>query len=176
MEPTSTSAPNNDPNAQSNQSGSEYLADQISDARLALESTLDDLALDISGAANVRRWVRRYPWAALGTALVAGFTLAHVLTKRRHDSAESKVELPKPMHETTIPAGTRTTGWRSAGLTALFDLLRLVVTQIIAAAVRQAATHASDGQHTGASASSETASEPINDEPERAATHPDASL
>ena len=73
-------------------SSNEYLADQIADARLALGSTLDDLTLDVARAADLRRWVRRYPWAAVGTAAVAGFTLAYILTPKRRETTARSVE------------------------------------------------------------------------------------
>jgi hypothetical protein len=153
MAPTSKNARKSAHKSRSDVSGDDYLANQISDARLALESTLDDLTLDVARAADLRRWVRRYPWAALGTALVAGFTLAHVVTKskRREEPAEApdtdgerpeqgideaaadKPEKKQPRQE---PAG----GWRTTMLNALFDILRLIVTQFISASVRKAAS------------------------------------
>jgi hypothetical protein len=156
MEPTSTSAPKSERKVHSHPSGDEYLADQISDARLALESTLDDLTFDAARAANLRRWIRRYPWAALGTALVAGFTLGHIVTKRRNDVATATTDHQPPLQsetgtvaaksvaQATLSAATpRTGGWRTAVLQALFDILRLAVTQFVSASVRQAASRTS---------------------------------
>src|SRR5262245_4375345 len=86
MEPTSKSAPTQDRRANSHQTSEEYLAGQITDARIALEATLDDLTLDVARVADLRRWIRRYPWLALGSAVVAGFTVAHLVTNRRQNS------------------------------------------------------------------------------------------
>jgi hypothetical protein len=160
MEPTSNNAQKSAPKTPSDTSSSEYLAAQIADARLALESTLDDMTLDLARAADLRRWVRRYPWAALGTALVAGFTVAHIVTKskRRHEAAATTDEQPpaervseaaaaqpvKKSRASHEPVG----GWRAAILYALFDILRLAVTQFVAASVRQAASKASHPHET----------------------------
>lgn len=154
MEPTSNDARKSAPKTSNDRTGHDYLADQIADARLALESTLDDLTLDLSQAADVRRWVRRYPWAALGTALVAGFTIGHVITKSR---TPAKDELPTEPAEEPIRRHSSNTSsttvagessarpessgtWRTMILSALFDILRLAVTQIVSASVRQAAS------------------------------------
>jgi hypothetical protein len=154
MEPTSKSARKTDRKSPSAKSSDEYLANQISDARLALESTLDDLTLDLAHAADLRRWVRRYPWAALGTALAAGFTLAYVATKPKRqdhevsdagdDAADNEVIEAAAIRPTKKSRSAKepATGWRTMLLTALFDILRLAVTQIISASVRQAAAHA----------------------------------
>ena len=149
MEPTSNNARKSARKTPSGKSSDEYLANQIADARLALESTLDDLTLDLARAADLRRWVRRYPWAALGTALVAGFTLAHVVTKskRRHDAATTTDEEPaaesvneaaptKPAKKSQARQASAG-GWRTTLISALFEILRLAVTQFISASVRQ---------------------------------------
>jgi hypothetical protein len=142
-----------DPKVHSRQSGDEYLAEQISDARRAMEATLDDLTLDLARAADLRRWVRRYPWAAVGTALVAGFTVGHWATKRRGQRQTAPADpVTSPIHSAAEPAAstqakafqtaTPTPAWRAAAVTALFDLLRLIVTQLVTAACRSAASGA----------------------------------
>ena len=153
MEPTSKNARKTDRKSPSAKSNDDYLADQISDARLALESTLDDLTLDLASAADLRRWVRRYPWAALGTALAAGFTLAYVATKPKRkeeavrdfdehaDDDEGIEAAPIRPTKKSQSQNETTAGWRAMLLTALFDILRLAVTQIISASVRKAASH-----------------------------------
>jgi ElaB/YqjD/DUF883 family membrane-anchored ribosome-binding protein len=146
MEPTSNNAQNSAPET-SGSSSPDYLASQIADARVALESTLDDLSLDLTRAADVRRWVRRYPWAALGTAVVAGFTLGHIVArpKRRPDdqpaessSGHEREERAPASAAPLSPPADAAGGWRTMMLSALFDILRLVVTQVISASVRQA--------------------------------------
>ena len=153
MEPTSNSARRREPTMDSQKSSDDYLANQISDARHALESTLEDLTLDLASAADLRRWVRRYPWAALGTALVAGFTVAHfaMRSKRSDNSAGNREPDGRPAAKTveqfasgqtaktsspTEPPG----GWRTAMINALFDILRVAVTQFVTASVRQVAS------------------------------------
>ncbi len=162
MEPTSNNARKSARKTRSDKSSDDYLANQISDARLALESTLDDLTLDVARAADVRRWVRRYPWAALGTALVAGFTLAHVMTKsKRRDETPAATDTSQgPPDEHVVEAAaakpTRkspptqepTGGWRTVMINALFEILRLAVTQFVSVSVRQAASHSSPPRPT----------------------------
>jgi hypothetical protein len=189
MEPTSNNARKSARKTRSDKSSDDYLANQISDARLALESTLDDLTLDLARAADVRRWVRRYPWAALGTALVAGFTLAHVVTKskRRDEAAAAADTSQEPPAEHVVeaaaakptkkspprqePAG----GWRTAIINALFDILRLAVTQFVSASVRQAASSASHPRPTPSHDGSAAAPHSSADAgPDATEAHPDA--
>lgn len=150
MEPTSNSGRKSARKTPSAPSTEDYLGSQIHDARLALESSLDDLKLDLSRAADLRRWVRRYPWAALGTALAAGFTLSYVVTKSKQRSKDSPTSDTSPPEEftgfTAAAAPTRKSSpaqeppgaWRGMILSALFDIVRLVVTQIVSATIRQA--------------------------------------
>jgi hypothetical protein len=146
MEPTSPNAPANE--SSSAPAGADYLAGQIADARQALEATFDDLTLDLGKAADLRKWVRRYPWPALGAALVAGFTLAHAVKSQR--SAKGESDHPEGRVQSDDSRGgnnhskerTRVeqaaVGWRSTLLIGLFDLLRVAVTQFINASFRQA--------------------------------------
>jgi hypothetical protein len=128
------------------------LTDQIADARLALESTLDDLTLDVAKAADLRRWVKRYPWPAIGVALVAGFTASHfILSKKRNGNTDlaaaneaAATEDDRDLGHTPPKRRDKTRddkssdGWRSAMIAGLFDILRLAVTQLVAASMRQA--------------------------------------
>jgi hypothetical protein len=137
--------------------GDDYLTRQIADARLALESTLDDLTFDMAKAAEVRRWIERYPWATLGVAVVAGFTAAHLFTssRRRPDdepttkntAAVENAHAAPLEHRREPTQEDRPSGeWRAAIVAGLFDILKLAVTQLVAASFRQASSRPVDGR------------------------------
>ena len=69
-------------------SETEYLAREAQEAKAAFHATLDQMRASLKDAADVRAWARRYPWATLGVAAVAGFVAAKTVLPNRHRSPE----------------------------------------------------------------------------------------
>jgi hypothetical protein len=70
-------------------SEAEYLARESAATKAALARTLEDLKKSVRTGADLRMWVRRHPWAALGAAAVAGFSAASVVTAKPASKMDS---------------------------------------------------------------------------------------
>jgi hypothetical protein len=130
-------------------SEADYLAREITDAKAALSQAVADLSSGLTSTADLQQWIKRYPWAALGAATVAGFAAAVALTPSRGEG-ETVAEQPSPLR----PAGESEAGEsgvappahqqaRAAGaydllVSALFDLAKTLVQTLILATVRSA--------------------------------------
>ena len=54
-------------------SEADYLAREVTDAKAALSHSLAQLKIGVANTADLRQWVKHYPWASLGAA--AGYRL-----------------------------------------------------------------------------------------------------
>jgi hypothetical protein len=77
-------------------SEADYLAREIVDAKRALSHALVDLKSGLADSADLRRWVKRYPWAVLGAAAATGFATAAAVTPARGESIKDKLARLRP--------------------------------------------------------------------------------
>jgi hypothetical protein len=130
-------------------SEADYLAREVSDAKAALLNTIGELRNGMASSADLRAWARRYPWAAVGAASVAGFAAGTAVTPAPGQSLQEKLqenlsrfqtngepqplESPRPVRE----ASATSTGAVSDKLiSSIFDLAKTVIQTVILAAVR----------------------------------------
>jgi hypothetical protein len=123
------------------------LAREITDAKAALSQAVADLSSGLTSTADLQQWIKRYPWAALGAATVAGFAAAVALTPARDETVAEK---PSPLRSTgeskasesgaASPAHqqARAAGASDLIVSALFDLAKTLVQTLILATVRSA--------------------------------------
>jgi hypothetical protein len=72
-------------------SEAEFLAREVQDAKAALAHAVADLKSGLTSSADLRLWVKHYPWAALGAATVAGFAAAATITPAPGESVSDKL-------------------------------------------------------------------------------------
>jgi hypothetical protein len=66
---------------------SAYLQEQAANAKAAIKNTLSDLGEQLGKAADPRLLTQSHPWAAVGTAAIAGFIAAAAFVPSREDRA-----------------------------------------------------------------------------------------
>ena len=72
-------------------SEADYLAREVADAKAALTESLAGLKLGLTNSADLRQWVKCYPWASLGAATAAGFAAAAAVTPAKGESINDKI-------------------------------------------------------------------------------------
>lgn len=131
------------PNAPRNAASDEpdYLAQQTADAEAALANTLADLKFDLAQAADLSRWVRKYPWISVGAAAVTGFAAASAIVPRPEDGAAAAgspaKEPPKAERNGHAEAqsGKRQAGLSSKLLDTLLDIGKVGMMQLARSAI-----------------------------------------
>ena len=152
-EPSSAATSPSEPHYNADLSEADYLAREVADAKAALGHALADLKSGLSTSADLRLWVKHYPWAALGAAAAAGFAAGAVVTPAPGESLTDKLSKLKPNGRQTraeegAPSDRQKTSNVGSGLTgSLFDLAKTLVESLIIASVRAPA-----GSHTAATA------------------------
>jgi hypothetical protein len=63
----------------------------VAEAKAALQNAVGDLRNGLASSADLRAWVRRYPWAAVGAAAVTGFAAATAITPAPGESLQEKL-------------------------------------------------------------------------------------
>jgi hypothetical protein len=128
-------------------SEADYLAREITHAKAALSQAVADLSSGLTSTADLQQWIKRYPWAALGAATVAGFAAAVALTPLYGETVAEKPSPLRPTGETEAsesgaapPAHqqARAAGASDLIVSALFDLAKTLVQTLILATVRSA--------------------------------------
>jgi hypothetical protein len=125
----------------------DYLNREISDAQAALSQTAANILTGCAASVDARKWIKKYPWVAMGVATVAGFTAAtivtpapgtpvgekwsHLRSKFCSDSTGNSVHAARYPH-------TRRGGVAGTILGSLFDLTKLLLETLIIAALRNA--------------------------------------
>lgn len=71
----------------------QFLADEASAARQAIEDTLSQMRETFKDGADLRAWIERYPWASLGASAAAGFLVASALMPKRRGAENSEPAL-----------------------------------------------------------------------------------
>jgi hypothetical protein len=126
-------------------SESEYLAREVAEAKSELENALAGLKSGVASSADLRAWVKRYPWAALGTAVVAGFAAGTAVAPARNESLQEKisrlatngqVEATEPRAKPTAPEPATRSLIFDKLLTSLFDLAKFAIQSVILATLR----------------------------------------
>lgn len=101
---------------------STFLAQQATDAKTAMQRTLQDMQATAKEVANIPWWTQQYPWYAVGAAAVIGFVTA------------TRVLLPPDQH---APAAPPVQGQAvQPSLTgSLFEMLRSTLVSAIIGAI-----------------------------------------
>jgi hypothetical protein len=132
----------NAPHSRDDLTESDFLQLEGTRAREAIDETLRRLKDDLERAADVRLWTRRYPWAALGAAAVAGFAAATAVVPVRGQSLKEKLtgngsdpneQGPQQTEAKQAAVGS---GVGVMLLTSLFDLAKIAVAKSVAAAAQ----------------------------------------
>jgi hypothetical protein len=143
--PDSAELPIDNPLPEPQLSEVDYLNQEISDARAALSKTVADLKNGCAASVDAREWIKRYPWAAMGVATVAGFTVATVVTPPSGVAISEKwSDLRAKFCHNSSPNSDRASGYSHARrgpiataiLGGLFDLTKLLLESLIIAALR----------------------------------------
>jgi hypothetical protein len=77
-------------------SEAEYLAREVTDAKAALSHSLAELKLGLAESADLRQWVKYYPWASLAAAAAAGFAAAAAVTPAQGETFKDKLARLNP--------------------------------------------------------------------------------
>ncbi len=122
----------------------EFLAREVADAKAALVDTVVEIKSSAIESMDLRAWARQYPWAALGVAAVTGFAAATMLSKKppaadnQPDSspAPNPAASPPPPQAAGIYPTSATSGLKAMIIGALFGLAKLVIENLLVAAIR----------------------------------------
>ena len=123
-------------------SEADYLAREVADAKAALTQSLAGLKLGLTNSADLRQWVKCYPWASLGAATAAGFAAAAAVTPAKGETINDKIAQLRPNGQpTTAPedspsAPTQFNATRRASISdqlisSVFDLAKVLVQTLI---------------------------------------------
>lgn len=74
------------------QTESEYLQEQLEAAQCAMRRTRTELTSAVRTAASPAEWARTYPWAAVGTAMLAGTAVGMFLLHRAQKRPRTRTE------------------------------------------------------------------------------------
>jgi hypothetical protein len=135
-----------EPHPKSELSEADFLAREVENAKTALVNTLADLKNGLTTSADLRLWVKRYPWAALGAATVAGFAAGAAVTPAPGQSIREKLSrlgangrrapVEKPSDVADSVTATSKASFKSVLLDSLFDLAKTLIQTVILATVR----------------------------------------
>jgi hypothetical protein len=124
-------------------SEADYLAREVTDAKAALSHSLAELKLGLTESADLRQWVKYYPWASLGAAAAAGFAAAAAVTPAQGESLKDKLARLKPAvqpnsEEDSKSAPPQTHSAKRASVTdnlinSVFDLAKVLIQTLIVA-------------------------------------------
>ena len=118
-----------------------FLAQQVADAKTAIQHTAADMQATAKEVANVRWWTQQYPWYAVGAATVLGFIAAtSVLAPTDHQ--------PRPAPPVTSQAVARPS-WTAS----LFETMRSMLMGIIVDALHTKSQQSGQAQAPQADAS-----------------------
>jgi hypothetical protein len=138
----------NGPRREVELSEADYLAREVTEAKAALTHSLTDLKLGLANGADLRQWVKHYPWASLGAALAAGFSAAAVVTPAPGESVTDKLSRLRSdgqpsSNESSAPQQIKSTNGQAVTdklIGSLFDLAKVLVQSLIVAAFRPPAS------------------------------------
>jgi hypothetical protein len=140
----------------------DYLAREVEDAKQALAHAAADLKRGVATSADLRLWVKHYPWTALGAATVAGFAAGTAVTPARGESVAEKLSRLKPdgrnaetQNETNASpaAPAKSSKVQETLMDSLFDVAKTLVQTVILATVRPPAASAAQDQNVASGAS-----------------------
>jgi hypothetical protein len=128
-------------------SEADYLAREVTDAKAALSHSLAQLRLGVANSADLRQWVKHYPWASLGAAVAAGFAAAAAIAPAKDESVTDKLSRLVPDEHsdandgcsrgtTQINASKRATIADNL-ISSLFDLAKILVQTLIVSTFQQ---------------------------------------
>ena len=130
-------------------SEADYLAREVADARAALTQSLAGLKLGVTNSADIRQWVKYYPWASLGAATAAGFAAAAAVTPAKGESINDKISRLRrngqPISaDDSATAPTQINSPRRASvsdqlISSVFDLAKVLVQTLIVATLQRPA-------------------------------------
>jgi hypothetical protein len=125
-------------------SEADFLEREVADAKAALSHAVADLRNGVKSSADLRLWVKHYPWAAMGAAAVAGFAAATAVTPAKGETVGEKLsrlaKSAKP-GETTDSAGQVSTQTASQSpkttlLNSLVDIAKVLIQTVVLATVQ----------------------------------------
>jgi hypothetical protein len=126
-------------------SEADYLAREVEDAKQALSHALADLKNGISQSADLRRWVKHYPWAALGAATVAGFAAGAAVAPATGETVSEKLSRLKSNGHESSPAeaerppekpSAERSSVKTSLMDSLFDLAKTLIQTVLIATLR----------------------------------------
>jgi hypothetical protein len=130
-------------------SEADYLAREVADAKAALTESLAGLKLGLSNSADVRQWVKHYPWASLGAATAAGFAAAAAVTPAKGESINDKIARLRrnwqPTSADDSPSAAtqinspRRTSVSDQLISSVFDLAKVLVQTLIVSILQRPA-------------------------------------
>jgi hypothetical protein len=139
-------------------SEADYLAREAADAKAALVNSIADLRIGVLKSADLRAWVKHYPWAAIGTAAVTGFAAATAVTPARGQSLHDKLSTfhangnSRAAEPATSPRESSATGGTAVKdklVSSLFDLAKTAVQTILLATLRPPAPNTPPAEVAG---------------------------
>lgn len=83
----------------------DYLTQQASEASAAISAAFGALADDLKKGVDPQAWAKRYPWAAVGAAAVAGFFAASAAVPSKEQQALKKLERIERALRPSYPEG-----------------------------------------------------------------------
>jgi hypothetical protein len=100
-----------------------------------------DLKIGLKSSADLRLWVKHYPWAALGAATVAGFAAAAAVTPAKGESIGEKLSQLKEAAKSSVSSDSAQANARASQLqspkptllNSLFDIAKVVIQSVILA-------------------------------------------
>lgn len=100
---------------------STFLAQQATDAKTAMQRTMQDMQATAKEVANIPWWTQQYPWYAVGAAAVIGFMTA------------TRVLLPPDQHAPAPPP--QAPAVQPSLMGSLFEMLRSTLVSAIIGAI-----------------------------------------
>jgi hypothetical protein len=98
-----------------------FLAQQATDAKTAMQRTIQDMQATAKEVANIPWWTQQYPWYAVGAAAVIGFMTA------------TRVLLPPDQHAPAPPP--QAPAVQPSLMGSLFEMLRSTLVSAIIGAI-----------------------------------------
>ena len=106
-----------------------------------------DLKNGLKTSADLRLWVKHYPWAALGAATVAGFAAAAALTPAKGESIGEKLSSLKEAakssmafeRDQTAAQAVQVQSSKTTFLSSLFDIAKMLIQSVILATAQNQA-------------------------------------
>jgi hypothetical protein len=147
------------PPPRSELSEAEFLEREVTEAKADLQNALSGLKSGLTSSADLRAWVKRYPWAALGTAAAAGFAAGTAVTPLPRRTLEKQLSECSTIGQADREAGATVSPRASAPakrsvvsdklITSLFDLAKFALQSVILATLRPPAPQ-QDGEAAAA--------------------------